>query len=909
MEDAMRRPILFVIVALLISVFSAGAQVLPGSMLGVVRDESGAVLPGATVTLSSPALPGGPVTAVTGAQGEYRFTGLPPGTYAIQITLPSFSTYAETDLRVTVGGTTERNVRLPLASLKENVTVTGVAPLIDPRQTGIGATLSTEAVESLPNKRFTAAASFMTDLPGVTASNVEQAYSVNVMGSTGAETPLMVDGVVTNHPGSGGGWTHFDLDAIGEVSATTLGASAEFQGAAGGVLDVITKSGTNVYRGDTAGFWAPQALSTQPIRRDCACPDGQTGFTWYKNRDVSGHLGGPIVRNRAWFFGGFTFTGQSGSTPGQAPLGPADQYLIWFADPSAKINIKLGDRFGIEQTYYEEAFFEPLPHFPTITTPLATIQRSEGTAGLWGKGLPHAATSFTGTLSSRTVFTARYALTDLPDQRIGFNNDLTTPRRVDSATGINSGNATAFRSKPRRDEVDVKVNTYFAGRTVDNNLSYGLQFIRNRMWRATVEPGGVVYSDFNGQPDQATFSPPSIDAAQYNAQAAWFESELTFKRQLTIKVGARYDHLVGISSDAAEVDSSFQETGKTIGGLGRLLTWNTVSPRVGLNLKLTEDGNTVLRAVVGRYYDPLTLTAVESVHPGNAVKTLASYDPATRAYTKIISVTDPRANIAFDGNLKAASTDQYSIGVDRQIANNLAWSASYVHKIARNQPATLTTGATYSSQDVASPAGGTLTVFSLTSNANSRVFLTTNGPGYHTTYDGLLLSLNRRFANRWQGNVGYAYSRFRGLTAGAVDPNDITNADGIQSIDRPNTLTMTGSYGLPFDIQLSGNLIVLQGTPYNEVAQIRLTQGRRSVKLDAPDSFRGPTEKHLSVRVTKNLLRAGNRRLELSGEVRNALQDTSNQSRITTVFGDPNFGLQSSWPDPRQLLLRARLYF
>jgi hypothetical protein len=102
------------------------------------------------------------------------------------------------------------------------------------------------------------------------------------------------------------------------------------------------------------------------------------------------------------------------------------------------------------------------------------------------------------------------------------------------------------------------------------------------------------------------------------------------------------------------------------------------------------------------------------------------------------------------------------------------------------------------------------------------VFLTTNGPGYHTSYDGLLLSLTKRSANRWQGTVGYAYSKFRGLTAGAVGPNDVTNADGIQSIDRPNTLTMTGSYGLPFNLQVSGNLIVLQGTPYSEVAQIRL---------------------------------------------------------------------------------------
>jgi hypothetical protein len=235
----MRRAAL-VVLAVLVAAITIDAQVLPGTIIGVVRDASGAVLPGATITVTTPARPGGPVTVTTGAQGEYRVTGLPPGTYALSVSLESFSTYKESDLRVTVGGTTERNISLPLATVQESVTVTGASPLIDTRQTGIGATLSTQAVEALPNKRFTAAASFMTDLPGVTASNVEQAYSVNVMGSSGAETPLMVDGVVTNHPASGGGWTHFDLDAIGEVSATTLGASAEFQGAAGGVLDVIT---------------------------------------------------------------------------------------------------------------------------------------------------------------------------------------------------------------------------------------------------------------------------------------------------------------------------------------------------------------------------------------------------------------------------------------------------------------------------------------------------------------------------------------------------------------------------------------------------------------------------------------------------------------------------------------------
>lgn len=895
-------------IALIIAVFSmlvaaAEAQVVPGRMIGVVRDESGAVLPGASVTLTSTALPGGPVTVVTNVQGEYRFTNLPPGTYALSISLSGFSGYEEADLRVAVNSTTERNVRLPLASVKETITVRGDAPLIDPRQTGIGQTLSTEVVEALPNKRFTAAASFMTDAPGVTVGNMDSAYSVNVMGSTGAETPLMVDGVVTNHPASGGGWTHFDLDAIGEVSSTTLGASAEFQGAAGGVLNVITKAGTNQLRGDAAGFFAPQAFSSQPVKLACNCPDGQTGFTWYKNRDLSAHLGGPLVRNRAWFYGGMTFTGQSASTPGQAPLAPQDQYLVWFADPSAKVNVKLTDRIGIQQTYYQESFFEPLPHFPTVTRPLETIQRSFG-------DFPHGATELTATLSSRTVLTARYALTNLPDERIGFNNDLETPRRVDTATGINSGNWTAFQSTPRRDEFDAKLNTYLSGNSVNHNVSVGAQFIRNRIWRATVEPGGVVYSDLNGRPDQATFSPPSIDAAQYNAQVAWGEDEITFNRLLTIKLGARFDHLAGISGDAKEVDSHFDETGETIPGLGTVIRWNTISPRIGVNLKLADDGSMVLRGIAGRYYDPLTLTSLEAVHPGVAVTTLARYDPATAAYTNIISVTDPRANIAVDPDMKAPFTDQYSVGLDRRLVANLAASVSYVHKHAANQLATLTTGATYGTQQVVSPLGGTVTVFPLTSRANDRVFLTTNGPGYFTNYDALLISVTKRYSHRWQGTVGYGYAQLRGLTAGAVDPNDVTNAEGRQSIDRPNMVTVTAAYDLPkVDVQVSGNLVAVQGTPYAPIIQVALPQGRRNINIAPPETYRGPFEEHLYLRVSKIMFRTDHSRLELSAEVRNLLQDTANQTRVTTVYGNVNFGLQSSWPDPRQLLLRARVYF
>src|SRR5262245_62823676 len=146
---------------------SVGAQVVPGRIIGVVTDESGAVLPGATATLTSAALPGGPATAVSNAQGEYRFAGLEPGTYAIGVTLSGFSSYEEKDLRVTLGGTIERNISLKVAAVAETVTVSGQAPVVDPRQTGITQALTAEVVENIPHKRY-GVQSFMAPMPGVT---------------------------------------------------------------------------------------------------------------------------------------------------------------------------------------------------------------------------------------------------------------------------------------------------------------------------------------------------------------------------------------------------------------------------------------------------------------------------------------------------------------------------------------------------------------------------------------------------------------------------------------------------------------------------------------------------------------------------------------------------------------------
>ena len=112
---------------------SVDAQVVTGTITGVVSDPSGAAFPEVTITVTSPALPGGPVRSVTNAQGAYRFSTLPPGVYEMSVSTPGFAAYVEKDLRVTVGGTIERNVTLGVATLAETITVSGVTPVVGSR--------------------------------------------------------------------------------------------------------------------------------------------------------------------------------------------------------------------------------------------------------------------------------------------------------------------------------------------------------------------------------------------------------------------------------------------------------------------------------------------------------------------------------------------------------------------------------------------------------------------------------------------------------------------------------------------------------------------------------------------------------------------------------------------------------
>ncbi len=250
-----------------------------------------------------------------------------------------------------------------------------------------------------------------------------------------------------------------------------------------------------MFRGDASAFWSPDALTSRPVKLPCATLRGRRKRVPLVQ--VSGPvrpLGGPINRDRLWFFTGLIYRARFGTSPGQAPPPEDEQFLDMITDTNTKVTWKINDKLTFQQTYYAELWGTVNPNIVSPTRPIATLQHSQ--AGI--KDDPNLGSQLTAILSTSTVLTARYGLTMGASRRIGFFRDLTTPNRTDDSSGVQSGNTNAHRFWPRRDEVSAKMNTYLSGNRISHNLSYGVQISRNKDVFVQIEPGGVLYNDLSG---------------------------------------------------------------------------------------------------------------------------------------------------------------------------------------------------------------------------------------------------------------------------------------------------------------------------------------------------------------------------------------------------------------------------
>jgi hypothetical protein len=900
----------------------AAAQGLTGALIGTVKDQQGAVIPGALVRVTSPALISGSATTSTNDGGQLRFPVLAPGTYVLDIDLPGFAPYHEEDIRIGAGATLERTVVLKVAAAAESIVVQESGSRIEARGSGFETRFGGEYLRTIPTRRYS-----MFDLiraaPGVSPTSPASGTvnTVSVLGSGANENLFLIDGTNFTCPCAGVSRAEPSVDVIQEVQIQTVGASAEYGNIQGAVFNVITKTGGNRFLYDASYYGQWSGLTSQPVRLLVPGSSTLSGYERVKYRDFTTNLGGPVRRDRIWFFTGYQYLRDFDSQPGADPKFPRayEQNKVF-----GKLTWQLTPRLQLFQTFNDEFWVNP--QIPTLVLPFAATQRLH--ADVPAMTFSH----LTHTLSANTLWDVRVGRFVFSRKDDPSSGDFTIPNRSDRVTGVNSGNPPLIGALTLiRTTGKATLSHYQRGLLKTNHeWKIGTQIEKGEHTQPQIIPGGVRYIDDNGKPFQAVSRNPSINGGQFMTTALFATDAMTIGQRLTVNAGLRFDHNVAISQDLHGVDLRGRETGDIVRGLGTMYTWNLLSPRLGVTAKLTSDGRTVLRSSYGRFHQGILTAEISPAHPANTPITTMAFDPMTGDYTNLVSVVDSKLQVRVDPNTRSPLTDEYSIGVDREIIRRLSVAVAYIHKAGRDYIGWTDTGGQYRGETRTMRDGRIVPVQVLVNSPADRRFLVTNPPGYSLKYDGLVLAAEKRMSNRWQTFASYTFSRVYGLQAsngtnpagGTIgqsstiagdvifgrDPNDLTNARGRLPNDRPHMFRVMGTVELPrTGLAIAANMQYFSGKPWAATTQVTLPQGDQRIFLEPRGTRRLSSQSLLDMRVSRKIVTSEFGRIELLVDLLNVLNSTAEEGLATDNFYSPNFGRPTVFTDPRRAMVGVRL--
>ncbi len=286
----------------------ASAQERFGTLTGRVSDAQGGAVPGVSVTATN-VQTGETREFVTDGNGQYRAPDLVPGRYTVRFSLSGFATVERTDVIVLLGRAFDLNAELRVGGVAETVQVTAESPLIDTRSTLVAHNVTAEEFDRIPKGR--SFQSVAMTAPSVNSGIIEGGLQVN--GASGSENQFTVDGVATNSLLNGQSRQDTVFEYLQEVQVKTVGIPAEFGGALGGVISAVTKSGGNTFRGEGHYYYFGSGLSAGPVERLVLSPVDDLTVAYVQdneqvnnNHEVGGSLGGPIVRDRLFFFGSYS---------------------------------------------------------------------------------------------------------------------------------------------------------------------------------------------------------------------------------------------------------------------------------------------------------------------------------------------------------------------------------------------------------------------------------------------------------------------------------------------------------------------------------------------------------------------------------------------------------------------------
>jgi hypothetical protein len=335
----------------------------------------------------------------------------------------------------------------------------------------------------------------------------------------------------------------------------------------------------------------------------------------------------------------------------------------------------------------------------------------------------------------------------------------------------------------------------------------------------------------------------------------------------------------------------------------------------------------MLRASYGRFSQGVLTGEFGPFHPGISPVTTSSYVPATGGYTNIVRVDDPKSQLRLDPSIRAPHSDEYSIGIDREIGRHLSATIAYVQKDGRDFIGYEEIGGQYRAETRSLPNGGTVPVQVLINATNARRFLLTNAAGYRLDYNGLVTAVEKRWSNGWQAFASYTFSKTEGLqvSSGTAasgeqlstltssgtfgrDPNNLTNARGRLANDRPHMFRVVGSLDvLRTGFAVAASFQQFSGKPWAASTRVSLPQGDQRILLETPGTRRLSPQSLLNLRLSRMVRFGETAHIELLIDVLNLLNDTAEESLVSDNLFSSTFGQPNLFVNPRRAMAGVRL--
>lgn len=835
-------------------------QILTGSIKGTVKDDEGAVIPGVTVELKSPALIGGPQSTTTSVRGFFRFANLPPGIYELTFSMEGFQTFKRKEIVVSVDTTVTEDIVLSIATIEEAITVVGQSPVVDVTESGISTSWQIDMMDNLPLLRY-CFFDLVNSTPGVWSHGGETNASRSIAYGTSSESnTYLFDGVDTTAPDYGAGWAWLNPDVIQELQVIGVGGKAEYGNFMGATINVVTKSGGNEFHGGAGALFQIDALTGDNSKDyiqdllDAGYISEDEKFPFHREQfyDIGFQLGGPIIKDRIWFF----FSGWK-QVDASSLVGTDPQYytkyddaqLFFKATIQATKNIKISGFFNYEWYDLPDPFTPDYGSLDTVAT-----ERGE---------LPTASVTFSAVLTDRTFLELKYNYTGGNDFYESINY-YKGPTYYNWDTDVTSGGPWyIFYFWPVRHGVNATLShfaeDFLAG---DHDFKFGIQYARGRADSKYGYSGGVVYADYTYYYDGIPYlykykyewAPYAYGAA--NEQIAFFiDDTWTVNDRLTFNIGLRYDHNTGWIPDQPElavdpVTFDWYETGVMFPGKPDLVKYRVFSPRLGFAFKLTADGKTLFRANVGRYYDQMIYGNWELPAPGSPPWYMYGW---TGTEWELWTEWSPEL-VTVDPEMKNPYSDQFSIGIDREILPDLGLSITYMEKWTKDMigfdPAEGTWDDYYELITVSDPVtGSAIQAYNLIDEYPE--IMITNPDRYYARFRMLSILANKRMSHNWQLSASITFSKMWGLnprglarqdfsenilwnSSSARDPNSFLNLEGRMPGDRPLSIKILGTYLFPWGIAASVNFQIQSGIPYaRSVTVFGLNQDAQSVAVES----------------------------------------------------------------------------